>query len=181
MESGEIVKESKPLWRILFVGFLLGVLASFLALVFITFKWGPRGENVEVDLYSGRTITHKSFLGKLSHAPGPMEPHVQWAIQHQDPVKSWYLVGASSQKGWFERTLCVDYTTRSYVYEIHSLKTPEEEKVKLLHQYHKELDALKLKEQEQKKYFDFMKPFYAKWDQELQKLKNDATEAISIF
>jgi len=173
MESEQVVKKSKSAWRMLFVGFLFGVLASFLVLVIIAFKWGPHGESIEVDLYSGHIITHEFFLCKRSHIPGPESPHVRWAIQHQDPVRKWYLVAGSSGRGWFEGTTYVDTTTREYVYKIYSLEIPEEEKVKLLHQYHKELDALKLKEREVSKSFDFMETFYKDWEQKLQKIKND--------
>ncbi len=157
----------------LFVGFFFGVLVSFLVLVIIAFKWGPRGESNTVDLYSGHTITYKFFLWKRSQTSKPKFPHVRWAIQHQDPVKSWYRVASSLHRGWFEKGLAVDYITREYVYEIYSLQIPEEEKIKLLHQYHKDLDALKLKEQECLKSFDFWESFYMDWEQKLEKIKND--------
>ena len=174
MESEQVVKKSKSAWRMLFVGFLFGVLVSFLVLVIIAFKWGPRGESIEVDLYSGHIITHKFFLWKRTHIREPKGPHVQWAIQHQNPIRSWYRVASSmSRAGWFEKMLAVRYKTREYVYEIYSLQIPEEEKIKLLHQYHKDLDALKLKEQEYLKSFDFMESFYMDWEQKLEKIKND--------
>ncbi len=69
--------------------------------------------------------------------------------------------------------LAVRYKTREYVYEIYSLQIPEEEKIKLLHQYHKDLDALKLKEQEYLKSLDFMESSYMDWEQKLEKIKND--------
>jgi len=174
MEPEQVVKKSKSAWRMLFVGFLFGLLASFLVLVIITFKRGPRGESTQVDLYSGNLITNKFFLGKHSQISGPAAPHVRWAIQHQNPVRSWYIVASSiSRARWFGKMLAVDYNTREYVYEIYSLKIPEEEKIKLLHQYHKDLDALKLKEQERLKSFDFMESFYMDWEQKLEKIKND--------
>jgi len=173
MESEQDIKKSKSAWRMLFVGFFFGVLGSFLVLVIIAFKWGPRGENIEVDLYSGHIITHRHFFSKRSHIHEPKGPHVRWAIQHQNPVRSWYRVASNSSRGWFERMMHVDYITREYVYAIYSLQIPEEEKIKLLHQYHKDLDALKLKEQERLKSFDFMKSFYMDWEQKLEKIKND--------
>ena len=174
MESEQVVKKSKSAWRMLFVGFLFGVLVSFLVLVIIAFKWGPRGESITVDLYSGNAITYKFFLWKRSQISGPKFPHVRWSIQHQNPVRSWYIVASSmSRAGWFGKMLSVSYTTREYVYEIYSLQIPEEDKIKLLHQYHKELDALKLKEQERSKSFDFMESFYMDWEQKLEKIKND--------
>ncbi|MDT8303266.1 MAG: hypothetical protein RQ760_17435 [Sedimentisphaerales bacterium] len=78
-----------------------------------------------------------------------------------------------SRAGWFEKKLAVRYVTQEYVYEIYSLQILEEEKIKLLHQYHKELDALKLKEEEIRKSFDYMKLFYKEWEQKLEKIKND--------
>jgi hypothetical protein len=174
MESEQVVKKSKSAWRMLFVGFLFGVLASFLALIVIAIKWGPRGESSEVDLYSGHVITYKFFLWKRSQILGPKLPHVRWAIEHQNPVRSWYILCSSmSRAGWFEPRIAADYTTRAYVYRIYSLQIPEEEKIKLLHQYHKDLDALKLKEQERLKSFGFMESFYMDWEQKLQKIKND--------
>ena len=173
-QSEQVVKKSKSAWRMLFVGFLFGLLASFLVLVIMAFKWGPCGESNTVDLYSGHIITYKFFLWKRSQISGPKFPHVQWAIQHQNPVRSWYIVGSSmSRSGWFEKMMAVSYTTREYVYAIYSLQIPEDEKIKLLHQYHKELDALKLKEQERSKSFDFMESFYMDWEQKLEKIKND--------
>lgn len=173
MESEQAVKKSKSAWKMLFVGFLFGVLASFLVLIIIIFKCGPRSERTEVDLYSGHIITHKHSLWKRSHVPGPKFPHVQWAIKHQNPVRSWYIVCSGFSRGWFEKGLHVDFTTREYVYTIYSLDIPEEEKIDLLHRYHKELDALKLKEQEVRKSFDYMETFYKEWEQKLERIKND--------
>jgi len=173
MESEQDIKKSKSAWRMLFVGFLFGVLISFLVLVIIAFKWGPRGKSSAVDLYSGHRIINKFFLWKHSQISRPKEPHVQWAIKHQNPVRSWYLPNSSSRRGWFERGVHADFTTREYVSAIYSLQITEEEKIKLLHQYHKELDALKLKEQELSKSFPITKPFYKEWEQKLEKIKND--------
>ena len=170
----EDMEKGKPRWRMLFIGFLLGVLVSFLALVIIALKWGPRGESVEVDLYSGHRIIYRHFFSKRSRIPGPKLAHVRWAIQHQNPVRSWYRVGSSmSRPGWFGKMMAVSYITREYVYEIYSLEIPEEEKIKLLHQYHKELDALKVKESELRKSFDYMESFYKDWEQKLEKIRNE--------
>jgi len=54
------------------------------------------------------------------------------------------------------------------VYAIYRLQIPEEEKVKLLHQYHEELDALKVKEQEYYKSRDLMERFHKDWDQKVK-------------
>ncbi len=166
----DVEKGSNSTWKMLLAGFVLGVLVSLLMLVVLAFKYGPRGENTEVDLYSGHTITHRSFLWKRSHIPGPKPSHVRWAIQHQDPVRSWYRPCSSmSRGGWFEPLIAVDFATREYVVHIHSLPIPKEEKIALLHQYHEELDALRLKEQELRRACDFMERFYKDWE---QKLKN---------
>ena len=73
--------------------------------------------------------------------------------------------------------LAVDTNTREYVSAIYSLQIPEEEKIKLLHQYHKELDDLKLKEKEVQheisKLIPITEPFYNEWKQKLEKIKND--------
>jgi len=172
MES-EQVEKSNTTWRMLFVGFLFGLLVSFLVLVLMTFKWGPRGESNSMDLYSGHVTTHKYFLWKHSQITGPNFPHVRWAIQHLNPVKRWYLPVSGSRAGWFERKMNTSYSSREYVSEIYSLQIPEEEKIKLLHQYHKELNALKLKEQERLKSIYIMKPFYKDWEQKLEKIQND--------
>jgi len=172
MESEQVVKKGKSAWRMLFVGFLFGVLASFLVLVIIALNWGPRGESNEVDLYSGHVIAYRFFLCKRSRIPGPNLPHVRWAIEHQNPVRSWYILCSSiSRAEWFGPMVAADCITREYVYDIYSLQIPEEEKIKLLHQYHEELDALKLKEQERLKSFYFMKPFYMDWEQKLERIK----------
>jgi hypothetical protein len=177
MESEQVVKKSKSAWRMLFVGFLFGVFVSLLVLVIITFKYGPSGESNSMDLYSGHVITQKFFLWKHSQITGPNFPHVQWAIQHQNPVKRWYLPVSGSRAGWFERKMNTSYSSRQYVSAIYSLEIPEEEKIKLLHQYHKELDALKLKEkevqQEISKLIPITEPFYKNWEQKLEKIKND--------
>ena len=57
MEPEQDIKKSKSAWRMLFVGFFFGVLVSFLVLVIIAFKYGPRGESNTVDLYSGHAIS----------------------------------------------------------------------------------------------------------------------------
>ena len=174
MEPEQDIKKSKSTWRMIFVGFLFGLLVSFLVLVIIAFKWGPRGESNTVDLYSVHVITYKFFLWKRSQISRPNFPHVQWAIQHQSPVRSWYRIGSSiGRAGWFEKMLAVSYHTREYVYEIYSLQIPEDEKIKLLHQYHKDLDAMKLKEQEYLKSLNFMESSYMDWEQKLEKIKTD--------
>ena len=178
MEPEQDIKKSKSAWRMLFVGFFFGVLVSFLVLVIIAFKYGPRGESSSVDLYSGKIITYKFFLWKRSQISRPKFPHIRWAIQHQNPVRSWYRVGYSmSRAGWFEKMLAVRYKTREYVSAIYSLQIPEEEKIKLLHQYHKDLDALKLKgkevEKEILKSIPITKPFYKDWEQKLEKINTD--------
>ena len=173
MESEQVVTKGKS-WRMLFLGFLMGVSVSFLVLVIIAFKWGPRSESNTVDLYSGHTITHKHFLWKRSHIPGPNFPHVQWAIRHLNPPRSWYMPASSFGAGWFEKGLHADFNTREYVYHIYSLEIPEEEKVKLLHEYHNQLDALKLKEQELRKSFDFMESFYKDWEKKLERIEKES-------
>ena len=170
IEPEQTEKRYRPAWRLFLAGFLLGVLASFLVLVVLAFKYGPRGESNTVDLYSGHIITHRSFLWRRSHTPGPKPPHVRWAIEHQDPVRSWYVVASSmSRAGWFGPMCAASYTTREYVYDIYRLPLPEEEKVKLLRQYHKELDALKLNEQEHYEAGKFRERFYKDWEQRLEK------------
>jgi hypothetical protein len=165
--------KGKSARRAFFAGFLFGVLASFLVLVVVVFKYGPRGESTEVDLYSGRTMTHRFFLWKRSHTPGPEFPHVRWAIGHQNPVRNWYVFVCSTSRGWFEKGMAVDTFRRNYVYAIYSLQIPEEEKVKLLHQYHEEVDALKSKQQEYYESGRFMERFDEDW---AQKVKEAAKE-----
>ncbi len=178
MESEQVVKKNKSAWKMLFVGFLLGLLASFLVLVIIAFKYGPQGESTSVDLYSGHAKTRKFFLWKKSDITEPNSPHVQWAIKHQNPVRKWYMPAASvSRPVWFGKMRAVSYNTREYICKIYSLQIPEEEKIKLLHQYHKELDALMLKNREMQeeisKLIPVTKPLYEEWDQKLEKIKND--------
>jgi len=156
-------------------GFLSGVLASLLVLVVLAFRYGPRSESVTVDLYSGHIVAYKHFFWRHSIIPAPESPHVRWAIQHQNPPRSWYVVaGGTSRAGWFAPMLSVDYTTREYVYDIYSLQLPEEEKVKLLHQYHEELDALKTKEQEHYEAGKFRERFHKEWERRLEKAARDA-------
>ncbi len=172
MTTEEVVKKNRSAWRMLLIGFSLGLLVSFLALVFIAFKWGPQGENIQVDLYSGHIISYKSFLWKHSQINQPKEPHTLWAIKHQDPVRSWYMTGSSTNRGqWFGEMLAVSYNTRSYIYQIYFLKVPEEEKVKLLHQYHKNLDTLKLEMEKPQKFHDSMEQLYTNWEQKLEEFE----------
>jgi hypothetical protein len=81
-----------------------------------------------------------------------------------------------SKAGWFQPMYAVRYTTREYEYSIYSLQLPEEEKIKLLHQYHEELDALKAKEQEHYECGKFMERFYRDWEQRLEKAVPELTE-----
>ncbi len=177
MEPEQVGRRGKAAWRTFFAGFLFGVLVSFLVLVVLAFKCGPRGESTEVDLYSGRTMTHRFFLWKRSHTPGPESPHVRWAIEHQNPVRNWYVFVCSMSRGWFERGLAADTFMGSHVLAIYSLKMPEEEKVKLLHQYHEELDALKLKQQEYYESSKFMERFHKDWEQRLKEAAKEGQPA----
>ncbi|HML76546.1 MAG TPA: hypothetical protein PKB02_18795 [Anaerohalosphaeraceae bacterium] len=158
-------------WRFMIIGFVCGVLVCVLTAVVIACMWGPQGESIEVDMYSGSLIIHKHYLWKRSRVPGPMQPYSQWAIDHQDPVKSWFIPASSTGRSeWFGQMLSVDLTTRSHVFELYSLAMSEEEKVRLLMQYHQDLDALKMKLQEQKE-IAAMEAFYIKWDQKIDALK----------
>lgn len=169
MELEQAGRRGKAAWRTFFAGVLSGVMASFLVLVVLAFKYGPRGESTHVDLYSGRHLTYKSFLWKRSQVSGPEYPHVQWAIQHQNPVRSWYVYVCSiGRGGWFEPLMAADTFQGDHVYAIYRLQIPEEEKVKLLHQYHEDLDALKLEEQEFYESRKFMERFHKTWDQKLK-------------
>ena len=164
-------QKHKSTWKPLLIGILLGLLISFLTLVVIAFKWGPQGESITLDLYSDNTIVHKFFLSKRTHTELPKAAHVQWALKHQNPVRGWYLSGSSiARSEWFGSMMSVDYTTRSYVYEIYSLKIPENEKVKLLYQYHQDLDAMKIEQEEYYKAVS-MEALYNKWDKKLEQMK----------
>ena len=167
-------QKNKPSWKLFFSGFLLGLLVSFLILVFIAFQWGPQGESVEVDLYSGHTLTHKHFLWKRTHTPGPMSDPVKWAIEHQDPQKSWYVFASSiSRAEWFGPMVAVDSATQPFVHAIYSLQVPEAEKIQILQQYHQDLDVTQIKVQERMQPPDLLDSFYTKWQQRLEKLRND--------
>lgn len=181
MESGQGAQKHKSTWRPLFIGVLLGILISFLALVVITFKWCPQGENAQVDLYSGNIILYEFFLSKRTRTELPREPHVQWAIDNQDPARSWYLPGGSiARSEWFGEMLATDFTTQSFVYGIYSLKIPAEEKVKLLHQYHQDLDAMKIKQNKSNEFVGFMEEFYGKWGQKLETIKKNSAESVPV-
>lgn len=171
MEMERDIQHDTSKWRLIFIGFMCGVLVSILAGALVACMWGPQGESIEVDMYSGSLIIHKHYLWKRSRVPGPMQPYSQWAIDHQDPVKSWFIPASSTGRSeWFGQMLSVDTATRSHVYEIYSLAMPEEEKVKFLMQYHQDLDTLKMKLQEQKE-IAAMEAFYIKWDQRVDALK----------
>jgi hypothetical protein len=187
MEQERVIQKTWSIWKPLIIGFLLGVLLSFLALVIIAFKWGPQGENITVELYSGKTTLHKHFLWRRWQESKPTEPYVQWAIDRQEPVKSWELPGGSiARSEWFGDMLAVDvviHMPTDCVYKIYSMEIPEEEKVELLHQYHQELDPLrqkdqKLREQLYPQLADDMKAFKEKWDQTLKAVDfRDSPEA----
>ncbi|NLW84975.1 MAG: hypothetical protein GXY41_11335 [Phycisphaerae bacterium] len=154
---------------------MLGVLISILAVVVIVFIWGPRSRSWEVDMYSDNSILHKHFLWKSTHTESPKQPHVQWAIEHQEPVKGWYLPVSGMTGSWFGGDLYWDSSSRPYVYEIYSLKIPENEKVNLLHLYHQDLDELKAKFEEYESSLS-MSDFNARWDQKLKALDNQDSE-----
>jgi hypothetical protein len=177
MESEGVGQKNKHRWKLLFVGFLLGVLASFLVLVVIACKWGPWTQNFTMDRYSGHSIVYTNRAGKQTSVAGTISPWMQWARDHQDPIRTWYVYGAGMQRTeWFGQELAVDCFLRDYVYEIYKLPVPEQEKVELLHEYYRDLDAMKLKEQQQNEYWNFMKPFYEKWDQKLKTFKEAPLE-----
>lgn len=181
MESEPVIEEAKSRWRLLCVGFLLGVLVSFLALVVVAFKWGPQGESVSIDLYSGNLIKHSFFLSRRTHTELPKDAHVQWAIDHQYPVKSWYQTGSNiSRSEWFGEMMSVDFMVRPYVYDIYSLSIPEDEKVQLLHQYHQDLDALKSKQDEYVQSHDFWAVFNKKWEKKVETLQTNSQQSVSL-
>lgn len=176
MESHEDVQKNKSTWKPLLIGVFLGILISILASVFIVFKCSPTSRNNQVDMYTGNSKLHEHSLWKQTHTESPKLPHTQWAIDHLEPSRSWYRTTSSSSKGWFGRRGVYSDSTGPYVYEIYSLNIPEDEKVKLLHQYHQDLDALKAIEE---KYISSssMEDFDAKWSQKL-KLFNDESSEI---
>jgi len=177
MESEQGVQ--KKTWKPLLTGILLGILISILASVVIVFKFSPTSRSVESDMYSDNTIIHEHSLWKHTHTESPKLPHTLWAIEHLKPGRSWYRVTTSFSKGWFGRGGVYSDSTGPYVYEIYSLNIPEDEKVKLLHQYHQDLDAKKTKQEEYISSMS-MNDFDAKWSQKLKAL-NDESSEVSLM
>lgn len=175
MKSAQTQSTGKPGCKLLVLGILLGLLTSFIVLVLIALQWGPRGESMQVDLYSGRLFIDKHFLWKRSHIYSPMSKSAQWAIDNQDPVRNWYVFVASEGRShWFSSILCADTITREYASVIYSLPLPEAKRIQLLHQYHQDLDEVQLKIKELAKKDKIMESFYEKWDQQIEKLNNDS-------
>ena len=84
---------------------------SLLALIFIGCTSMPQGQSISVELYSGKTTLHKHFLWKHWQESKPIEPHAQWAIDHQDPVKTWYLTCSSiTRSEWFGKMTAITVT-----------------------------------------------------------------------
>ena len=108
--------QKKSACKPLLIGVLLWILISFLISVLNGCTLAPQCRSVEVDLYSGNSIVHEHSLWKHTHTESPKLPHVQWAIDHMEPGKSWYCVTASSSKGFLGRGgFHADATTKSYV------------------------------------------------------------------
>lgn len=180
MEANEAVRQNKHKRKLWITVILFGMLACFLAVVgcqCIASKWGPWTQNFMMDRYSGHSIVYTNRAGIQSSVPSPFAPSMQWAKDHQDPERTWYVYGAGMQRTeWFGEELAVDCFLRDYVYGMYKLPVPEQEKVELLHEYHRDLDAMKLKERQQNEYYNFMEPFRTKWDEKLKTLKDNPVE-----
>lgn len=156
-------------WKPLLAGFVLGVLACGAAFVLIAWRWAPRGQSIEVDLYSGRTRVGEWSLWKKSQRLEPMDPAAQWATNHLDPPRSWYLFAAgTSRNEWFADMEAVDTTTSGFVPSLYALPLSDAEKVELLRQYHADLDVLQQKLNEPDFYQTHMAPFCARWKEKVQ-------------
>ena len=123
---------------IFIAGFFLGVLACIL----IACIWGPRAETLELDLYSGQQRTIREFLWYYRISLQPDEEHTGWAKEQQEKsITPWYVMVSSTQRSsWFGPLASGDACVRDIVRSIYDLSVPQEEKVKLLHEYWSSLD-----------------------------------------
>jgi hypothetical protein len=177
MESEKNTKDNQSP-RIRLIPLLwFGIPACFLAVVgfwCVANQWGPYSKNIMMDWYSGHSIVYKNSLGRHSSIPSPIAPHTQWAIDHQNPVRNWYIYAAGfSRSKWFGRGFFVDAFLRDYIYEIFNLSMSEDEKVELLHEYHGDLDVLKSKEEDKTVTSEDWASFRKKWNQKLDRLKEN--------
>jgi hypothetical protein len=172
-ETEQAGRRDRPAWQIYCVGVLSGVLVCFIVLVVLALKYGPYSENALVDLYSGHLVIQKHFFWARSQISEPNAAHVRWAIAHQDTVRGWSKpVCGTARAGWFEGRSTWDSFQGDWVLPIYSLQIAEEEKVKLLRQYHEELDSMRLKEIESGK---SMESFHKDWERRLRSYRETSS------
>ena len=121
--------------------------ASFLAggasLLLVAYFFGPGSEGGKFELYTGHSRHSRARLGQTWTTDLPDGPHVDWARKNRLPGKMTgrYVPGGSSSWGWFSRRTFRDTYWMDVPGAIHRSLLPEDEKIRLLRQYHAELDV----------------------------------------
>jgi hypothetical protein len=148
------------------VGFAAGVLVCIL----IACIWGPRAETLELDLYSGKQRTIKEFLWHYRISQKTADEHTLWAKKHQQrSITPWYVMVSSTQRpNWFGPMVSGDAYIRDVVRSIYDLSIPEQEKLKLLHEYWSSLDKARSEKP--------IESVFEQWDQRLEEVSSQSSQ-----
>ena len=158
-------------------GFAAGVLACIL----IASIWGPKAEDLELDLYSGQQRTISEFLWSYRISQKPDDGHTLWAKGHQpmwakkqglSNITPWNVMVSSTQRPeWFGPVVNGHAYIRDVIRSIYNLSITKQEKVKLLHEYWTSLDEARP-----------VKPIesvFEQWDQRLEEAPGQSSRKVT--
>lgn len=121
----------------------LGIGIGIIASVVSAYVLGPRGSTTEMNLYTGETWTTHHLLWHSWRTNGPVGEHTKWALAHVQPgPKYWPAFVGSHQHGWFGGTVDADGSARDFVKEIYGLRIAEEQRIALLHEFHRDIGSV---------------------------------------
>ena len=137
-------------------GFLIGIVFS----AAIAYIFGPRTETAHIDLYTGHERIVESLFWHSWEVHLPEQEHTKWAREHKES-KTWarYVPGGSCHRFWFSGGLDAATMHQDIVRSIFESSFTPDEKVRLLREYHSDLDSLDPDEPYRK--------LYEKWNQQL--------------
>ena len=106
------------------------------------FVFGPRAEEWQIDVYTGKMRVRKGILGIQWISYPPEQPHTVWAGQHRKSRKTaWYVTSSVSERYWFGRARHGDGSPLDVVQAIYESSVSPERRVEFLRRWHDDVDT----------------------------------------
>jgi len=115
-----------------------------LCVVGLAWFYGPRSQSSSFDLYTGAMTFSRRRLGVRWTREVTDAPHVIWARKHRrsKDLRSFGATASFRESGWFDGGYDADCFWADIPLSLYTSELPEAEKVRLLREYHADLDAM---------------------------------------